>query len=256
MHGPGASAVALRGSALRAEHLRVTGNSEAFPRRAPRPSFAYGTNCSPDEAKRNPGTAFQLECCSPDYAALHPGYDDQRKKEAERRQTCSANLRALRARRAPLSLSPLPRAGEGREGARSPIGVPPRLLPSGLSALGRNSRPGFLGRGRTFDPVRSLQPGSKDSRSYAGVTRARLSQSRERTSRTGRSAGQMMPEAARRSVSFRARAPHSLRLQEYPRRRRPSAERDSGLRQWKKRKIHTSSRQLRVQNACAPSTER
>src|SRR5580698_6757555 len=45
---------------------------------------------------------------------------------------------------------------------RSPIGVPPRLLPSGLSALGRNSRPGFLGRGRTFDPVRSPQPGSKD----------------------------------------------------------------------------------------------
>ena len=51
-------------------------------------------------------------------------------------------------------------------------------------------------------------------RSYTGVTRARLSQSRERTSRTGRSAGQMMPKAARaRSVSFRARAPHSLRVQ-------------------------------------------
>ena len=32
--------------------------------------------------------------------------------------------------------------------------------------------------------------GAKISRSYAGVTRARLSQSRERTSRTGRSAGQ------------------------------------------------------------------
>ena len=32
--------------------------------------------------------------------------------------------------------------------------------------------------------------GAKTSRSYTGVTRARLSQSRERTSRTGRSAGQ------------------------------------------------------------------
>ena len=82
-----------------------------------------------------------------------------------------------------------------------------RLLPSGLSAPGRNSRPGFLGRGRTFDPASSLQPGSEDLAFLHGVTRARLSQSRERTSRTGRSAGQhdartarscpKLPEAAR-----------------------------------------------------------
>ncbi len=99
---------------------------------------------------------------------------------------------------APFPLFPLPLAGEGWEGAqrvcsgtRSPIGVPPRLLPSGLSALGRNSRPGFHG---TWQDVRSckLAPTGEQrtSRSYAGVTRARLSQSRERTSRTGRSAGQ------------------------------------------------------------------
>jgi hypothetical protein len=43
------------------------------------------------------------------------------------------------------SLYPLPACGEGWGGARSLIGVPLRLLPSGLSALGRNSRPGFLG---------------------------------------------------------------------------------------------------------------
>ncbi len=42
--------------------------------------------------------------------------NDKRKKEAERRQTCSANLRALRARRAPLSLLPPSRAGKGWEG--------------------------------------------------------------------------------------------------------------------------------------------
>ena len=65
-------------------------------------------------------------------------------------------------------------------------------------------------------------------RSYTGVTRARLSQSRECTSRTGRSAGQMMPEAAReRIVSFRARAPHSLRIGEYPRPKASVDERDS-----------------------------
>ena len=39
--------------------------------------------------------------------------------------------------------------------------------------------------------------GRKTLRSSTGVTRADLSQSRECTSRTGRSAGQMMPEAAR-----------------------------------------------------------
>jgi hypothetical protein len=43
----------------------------------------------------------------------------------------------------------------------------------------------------------SLNRERKTSRSSTGVTRARLSQSSECTSRTGRSAGQMMPEAAR-----------------------------------------------------------
>ena len=43
--------------------------------------------------------------------------------------------------------------------------------------------------GRSIRQARSNR-GAKTSRSYTGVTRARLSQSRERTSRTGRSAGQ------------------------------------------------------------------
>ena len=152
---------------------------------------------------------------------------DKEKKEAERRQTCSANLRALRARRAPLFI-PSPACGGGLGGARSPIGVPPRLLPSGLSSLRRNSRPGFLGRGRTFDPVRPHQPGCRDLALFHGRYPRRLSQSRECTSRTGHSAGQMMPKAAReRSVSFRPRAPHSLHLQEYPRPKASFTERDS-----------------------------
>ena len=40
----------------------------------------------------------------------------------------------------------------------------------------------------------------------------------------------MMPEAAReRTVSFRARAPHSLRFREYPRPKASFTERDSRL---------------------------
>ena len=54
--------------------------------------------------------------------------------------------------------------------------------------------------GRSIRQARSNR-GAKTSRSYTGVTRARLSQSRERTSRTGRSAGQhdarSCPRAAR-----------------------------------------------------------
>ena len=139
----------------------VESQPKTFPRRVPRPSFAYGTNCSPDEAKRNPGTALQLECCSPDYAALHPGYDDYRKKRSGTPTDVCSQPPHLAMRRAPLSLSPPPLAGEGWEGARSPIGVPPRLLPSGLSPRRLSSRPGFLGRGRTFDPVRLAPTGEQ-----------------------------------------------------------------------------------------------
>ena len=153
----------------------------------------------------------------------------------------------LAMRRAPLSRFPPPLAGEGREGARSPIGVPPRLLPSGLSALGRSSRPGFLGRGRTFDPVSSLQPGSEDlaffvqSGKWKPVFRKDRPNTRALPAPACPSPGNappgpvvvpvsMMPEAARvRSVSFRARAPHSLRLREYPRPKASFTERDSRL---------------------------
>ena len=129
---------------------------------------------------------------------------DKGKKEAERRQTCQPTSASRDAART-LSLSPPPWGGAGharlsafhhgsyRQGFR-PLGATPGQASwdvAGRSILyGRSNR------------------GAKILRSYTGVTRARLSQSRECTSRTGHSAGQMMPEAARvRSVSFRARAP-------------------------------------------------
>ena len=73
----------------------------------------------------------------------------KRKKEAERRQTCSFNLRISRCgaratARARLSAF---HYGSYRQGFR-PLGAAP----------GQAS----MGRGRTFDPERSLQPGSKD----------------------------------------------------------------------------------------------
>ena len=64
-----------------------------------------------------------------------------------------------------VSIPPRHTGAARSSGTRSPVGVPPRLLPLGLSARGRNFRPGFLGRGGTFDPVRLRQPGPKTSRS-------------------------------------------------------------------------------------------
>ena len=141
---------------------------------------------------------------------IKSGNDEERRKERKRRRNADRRLYP----------------------SSAPAGAAPR--PAGrvhLSAFHRGSRqreyssrwlsfrPGFLGRGRS---ARSGTPaptgGRRPCAVLAGVTRARLSQSRECTSRTGRSAGQMMPEAAReRTVSFRPRAPHSLHLGEYPR---------------------------------------
>ena len=92
---------------------------------------------------------------------------------------------------------------------RSPVGVPPRLEPLGLSAAGATSgQASWDAAGR---PILYCRPnrGAKTSRSSTGVTRARLSQSRESTSRTGRNAGphdaRSRPGAA--VTSRRARAP-------------------------------------------------
>src|SRR5208282_1318572 len=63
---------------------------------------------------------------------------------------------------------------------------------------------------------------------YTGVTRPYLSQSRDAPPGPAVVPVSMMPEAAReRTVSFRARAPHSLRFREYPRPKASFTERDS-----------------------------
>ena len=99
------------------------------------------------------------------------------KKEAERRQTCVANLRAFTgaARTSGCARLSAFHHGSYRQGFR-PLGAAPGQ--ASWDAAGRSIRYGRSNRG------------AKTLRSYAGVTRARLSQSRERTSRTGRSAGQ------------------------------------------------------------------
>ena len=85
--------------------------------------------------------------------------------------------------------------------ARSPAGVPPRFSPEGLSSPGLSVGPGFPKgdiRERTWPhapPVRSQRC----------------------TSRAGRIAGRHDARAARvRTVSFRPRAPHSLRRRGVP----------------------------------------
>ena len=105
-----------------------------------------------------------------------------------------------------------------KKGSGTPTDVciePPRLSGAArtsgcarLSAFHRGSyRQGFRPLGATpgqasWDvagrSIRYGRPnrGAKTLRSYTGVTRARLSQSRERTSQTGHSAGRMMPKAA------------------------------------------------------------
>ena len=99
------------------------------------------------------------------------------KKEAERRQTCfltSASCDAARIRNGRARLSAF-HHGSDRRGSR-PFGATP-----GQVSWDAAGRPALYGR-----PNR----GAQASRSSTGVTRARLSQSRESTSRTGRSAGQ------------------------------------------------------------------
>ena len=114
-------------------------------------------------------------------------------------------------------------------GTRSPIGVPLRLLPSGLSALGRSSRPGFHG---TWQDVRSGTVAPTGERRPRVLTRALPAPACPSPGNAPPGPVvvpvSMMPEAARvRSVSFRARAPHSLRIREYPRPKASFTERDS-----------------------------
>ena len=111
---------------------------QALPRRAPRPGFAHHSSSPPGLTRWSMLIAvlethrpIRLSLPSAWIAGSSPAMTKEkgpRKKEAERRQTCSANLRILRCGACPC-LFRLPRLrGRVREGACSPIGVPPRLL--------------------------------------------------------------------------------------------------------------------------------
>ena len=121
---------------------------------------------------------------APDCAALHPGYEEERKEG-------DGTPRDASSRAAPrgTNVTARPRFGRGA----APTGA------ARLSAFHRgsrrsvvtfrlSSRPGFLGRGGS---TQSYGPptGAKIAGRVTGVIRARLSQSRGSTPHTGRSTG-------------------------------------------------------------------
>ena len=141
---------------------------------------------------------------SPDYAALHPGYEtyEQRKeeKEAARRKACFTNLRT-RVRRAP-TLIPPPQAGEGTGGGSSPSGVPLRLFPGtfGPKALLQARLPGTW-----QDVIRTPAPtGERRPRALHGRYPRPPVPVQGRTSRTGRSAGEHDAQSRPARVANRA----------------------------------------------------
>src|ERR1700728_720575 len=96
------------------------------------------------------GACHRAGYFEPDPLARNDNEQKKERRNAERRSSeTSAFCDAARA----LVSFPSPLVEEGREGARPPSGVPPRLEPLGLSPRGRNSRPCFLGRGGAFGPV-------------------------------------------------------------------------------------------------------
>jgi hypothetical protein len=112
----------------------------------------------------------QLDC----FAPLAMTTKEKRKRNADRRM-CPTSASRDAARTSGCARLSAFHYGSYRQGFR-PLGATP-----GQASWDVAGRSILYGR-----PNR----GAKISRSYAGVTRARLSQSRECTSRTGRSAGQ------------------------------------------------------------------
>jgi hypothetical protein len=106
------------------------------PAVGPAASRSEAKSRSPDEAKRNPGTMAQL-FAQPRItlrfirATGSERTKEKRKRNAERR--CCTNLRTKR-------------CGDALNAARPPSGVPPRLLPRGLTSPKARLKPGFLGR--------------------------------------------------------------------------------------------------------------
>ena len=175
---------------------------------------------SPDGAKRNPGTAWQLEC-SPSELTLAllratnlTNHEKKGKRNADKRVS---NLRVSGAARTVVA--------RGR--VRSPVGVPPRLLRQRANADAQLQArlPGTRQDARSgkLAPTGERRPRAV----HTGVTRARLSQSRERTSQTGHSAGRMMPKAAPARIAKPRGSTALAPCSGVPREHDPLSERDS-----------------------------
>ena len=138
-----------------------------------------------------------------------------KEREAERRQASITILRVLRrgarlAKRARLSA--FHRGSRQRDYSSQRLGV----------------RPCFLGLSRSARSGTAAPTGGRRPHAAPRVLPAPSCPSPASTSRAGHSAGRHDAQAAReRSVSFRPRAPHSLRIGEYPRPKASVVERDS-----------------------------
>jgi hypothetical protein len=127
------------------------------------------------------GSAAQaklLHGCPGQARAWRTGKKKIRRRNADRRKALVPRRRRAR-----------PRLSAER---RTSIGVPPRFSSQGVfHRKGRSLGPGFLGRG-----------GGRVLRvPLSGITRPCLSQSSDSTSRSGRSAGELMPKTARVRVA-------------------------------------------------------
>jgi len=107
--------------------------------------------------------------------------------------------------------------------ARSPAGIPLAVFAKG-----------------TFVPKAQRRARLPENGAKAAACRTHRHRSQRCTSRAGLSAGRHDARAARvRTVSFRPRAPHSLRRREYPRRTAPFQERDGGGYRHRRGKVKT-----------------
>jgi hypothetical protein len=80
----------------------ASGHVSSFSRRI-RARVLQNNERSPDGAQRNPGTMVQLARPIPDYAALHPGYEERKTGSGTPTDAC-VMIRIERMRRPPPNL--------------------------------------------------------------------------------------------------------------------------------------------------------
>jgi hypothetical protein len=136
--------------------------------------------------------AFASELCRHAVRKPFPRPLSKKMEGGEAPKGASIHWPHQRVRQRTFSFRPPPFAREGREGVRSPFGAPPRLSPAARRPTG--STPGHASWDLDLRAIRKSGNGFP-KRSHAsvnplaGVTRLHLSQSRDCTSRTGRSTG-------------------------------------------------------------------